>query len=350
MRGFLTSGLLMFFTLTAAAAEQCPPVSDRDFICGLNNAEDMVAVEGTSWLLVGDMGDTHWQQGGVVAVDLPSRQRHAVAIDWEEEYRSDLAQENCRAPQPGRFSAHGMKIRRTDSAITELLVVNHGGRESIEIFEVTATSALEPSLTWRGCVLMPEKTSPNSVAVVSNNELLVTSLMDPSDPDTWSKLSIGKATGGVWRWRNRQWSLVPGSELAGANGVVASADGQWAFVAEWATGKLHKVALADGLPKVPPLKLGFRADNITWSKDGNLLVTGQAATLDDIAGCGHADVQVCQVDTVVAEVTSDSLRLLNQLHLPANEAFGAGTTALEVGNQWWIGTFKGRGIVSMQRP
>jgi hypothetical protein len=59
-----------------------------------------------------------------------------------------------RPLDPALFNARGLSLSRLAGDRWRLLVVNHGGRESIEVFDVDLAPA-RPRLVWRGCLPMP---------------------------------------------------------------------------------------------------------------------------------------------------------------------------------------------------
>jgi hypothetical protein len=70
--------------------------------------------------------------------------------------------------------------------------------------------------------------------------------------------------------------------------------------------------------------LGFRVDNIRWAADGTLLGAGQG---------GGA--------TIVVKVDPKTLRVREVVRHPDTPAFGAGTVAVEVGKELWVGSYRG---------
>ena len=65
-----------------------------------------------------------------------------------------------------RFSAHGLALRERAAGVYRLYMTSHGDREAIEAFDVDATGA-RPEIAWVGCVVLPERTFANSVAMLS---------------------------------------------------------------------------------------------------------------------------------------------------------------------------------------
>ncbi len=97
---------------------------------------------------------------------------------------------NCPAsPDVKTFNAHGIYLRRAQApGLYTLYVVSHGALESIQIFTVDV-KGLEPSLTWTGCVPMPEgnkayanlgsqatssRVTANAVAAFSDGTIIAT--------------------------------------------------------------------------------------------------------------------------------------------------------------------------------
>ena len=61
----------------------------------------------------------------------------------------------------------------------QLLSVQHGGRESVEMFEVTQSSE-GWALAWRGCVIAPKGSMINDVVATPDGGFLVTHMMPKS--------------------------------------------------------------------------------------------------------------------------------------------------------------------------
>src|ERR1700686_735110 len=70
--------------------------------------------------------------------------------------------------------------------------------------------------------------------------------------------------------------------------------------------------------------LGFRVDNIRFAPDGSILAAGQ----------GQQTTNVVRVDPETLKITE----LINQ---PNTESFASGTVAIPIGNDLWVGSFRG---------
>jgi hypothetical protein len=69
-------------------------------------------------------------------------------------------------------------------------------------------------------------------------------------------------------------------------------------------------------------------DNIRWAADGSLLAAGQG---------GKPGAQTSNI----VKINPETLAVRDVIREPASPAFGAGTVAVEVGNQIWVGSFRG---------
>ena len=69
---------------------------------------------------------------------------------------------NCPGPlDPKQAVLHGLSLRPAQTGRYTVYATNHGGRESIEVFELDTRGAA-PSATWIGCVLMPDRWRPTA--------------------------------------------------------------------------------------------------------------------------------------------------------------------------------------------
>ncbi len=129
-------------------------------------------------------------------------------------------------PTPQSLNTHGLSVRASGPGRAKLYVVGHGAREAIEVFDVDATGA-RPTLTWRGCVPMPEGLAANSVASFADGAIVATVLFMPGT--TFADAIVDrKPTGAVFEWSpgDAGFTLVEGTQLPANNGIEVSADGR----------------------------------------------------------------------------------------------------------------------------
>ncbi|HKX55852.1 MAG TPA: hypothetical protein VJN01_07120, partial [Xanthomonadales bacterium] len=154
-----------------ASAPDCAPSGEYGFVCGLQNAEDLVQVPGTQWIIASSM-----------APGVPLYLIDASAKTWGAFYpgTSGKAQPDTERfadcpgpPDTSKWVTHGLSLQPGSGGNSTLYVVSHGGREAIEVFDVVVNGD-QPQLVWIGCLLTPEGMQANSVASRPDGSLLIT--------------------------------------------------------------------------------------------------------------------------------------------------------------------------------
>jgi hypothetical protein len=250
--------------------------------------------------------------------------------------RDDRLYKDCPGPpNPEKFTTHGLWLFAVGGPVERLLVVGHGEREAIEMFNVDIRGDV-PQVTWVGCVIAPEPIGLNSVRGFQDGGFITTNFLPRgASADARTKMSNGEKNGELWEWHpNGKWQKVPGSEAAGANGVELSKDGKTIYMAAW--GSQSFVRLSRGEKKVSrdEVPLGFRIDNIHWADDDKtLLAVGQG-----------------QGRWIAVRINPETLEVSQVLNREDTPGFGAGTVAAEVGKTWWIGSYIGDRIEIVPAP
>ena len=97
-------------------------------------------------------------------------------------------------------------------AMTRCLSFNHGGRDTIEAFDLDQMST-HPHLTWVGCIPEPAHTYGDAVSELSDGGVVATSTFDPADHDIAAKVLSGKPVGSVNEWhKGSGWASLVGTE------------------------------------------------------------------------------------------------------------------------------------------
>jgi len=190
--------------------------------------------------------------------------------------------------------------------------------------------------------------SGNSVAVLPDGGFALTNFLSkrlgawagPKGAAVRAKLARGEPTGEVWEWNvGHGWSKVPGSEGAGPNGIEASPDGKWYYIAEWGAQKVIKLSRGRPDPIRRAVPVDFHPDNLRWQPDGSLLAAGQRGTVEAILSDCLLKNDCGGIATSVASVDPETLATKELVHAyPTNEYFAAGTTGLKVGDEIWVGS------------
>jgi len=262
--------------------------------------------------------------GGITLIRLADRMSYTAypSADAAESHDADAYPDCPSPPSTGAFTTHGVYVAPGAGPVHKLFVVGHGARESIEVFDVD-TSGRMPAVTWIGCVIAPEPIGLNSVRGLPDGGFLTTNF-NPRGA-SFDRMMAGEDNGELWEWHAESgWSEVPGSEASGANGVEISDDGQIIYIAAWGSQSFIRMTRGQNPPVREEIDLGFRIDNIHWARDGRLLGAGQVGQ----------DWQVVLIDPDTLEVE----QVYAQADMPG---FGGGTVALEVGDDLWVGSFRG---------
>jgi hypothetical protein len=212
-------------------------------------------------------------------------------------------------------------------------VVNHGTRESIEIFELDATQ--EPKVRWHGCLILPGKVVGNSVAPLPDGGIVVAVSYLADDTGLVSKVEKGENTGYVLEWHAGEgWKRVPGSAGSFPNGIEVSSDGHWLYVTN--TGNKNVLRLSRGTKAVQKtvIPTNLLTDNLRWDARGQLWVAAQM-------GRCRFDTPVCAEPYAILKLDPKTLRLAHVDHPPTGPEFGAASVALPVDDDVWVGTFLG---------
>ncbi len=332
--------VVMGCALGARAQQACEPSGDVGYVCGVTNPEDLVLVPGTPWIVSSGMAEG----AGFYLVD--SKAGTASLLPFAAQH--DAAFASCSTPpSPQSLNTHGLNIRASGPGRSKLYVVGHGAREAIEVFDVDATGA-RPTLTWRGCVAMPEGLAANSVASFADGGIVATVLFMPGT--SFSDAVVDrKPTGAVYEWSpgDSGFTLVEGTQLPANNGIEVSADGREIYVAS--SGLQTIVAFSHSNPARQlrtTRPLPFTPDNVHMGADGRLLTAGMA---NDVPECGGPPgrehdiprLAACPRPTIAVAIDPATMRDTVIAATNADAKFSNATMVLVAGGQAWIGTFSG---------
>ncbi len=314
-------------------ATPCTPVGEIRFICDLVSAEDLAVLPGAAWLIASG----NREGGRLHLVDVRAKTATVLfPTPTRSEKLDAVAYPACPGPldleKPDVFRAHGLYLKPGSSGVHTLFVVHHGTRESIEAFEVDARGTT-PTLTWVGCVPALSTMVLNSVVAL---------------PDGGVASTSGR-TGDVWAYQaSTGWRRVSGSEGTAPNGLELSKDGRWLYIAGWAEEKLTRLSLGQTPIKKDVIALGFRPDNVRMSADGSVLF---AAGHTDKDGRSITDPREPLEETSnVAKIDPETLEFRRIFQHPAMDGFVASTTAIQIGDELWLGSQRGDRVAYLPAP
>jgi hypothetical protein len=327
-------------SLSAHAAQRaaCAPSGGLAFICGVQNPEDLVLVPNSQWLIASGMAPG----SGLHLVDARAKTVRNLYAAGASSARADRTRyANCPGPLDPKLAVlHGLSIRSAPGGRYTVYATNHGGRESIEVFELNPGGAA-PSATWIGCVLMPTGMAANSVAAFSDGSLVATVLFLPGK--TFEDAFAQRNTGAVFLWTpgEKTFRMLPGTELSANNGIETSPDDREFFVVSTTTKRV--IAYARNKPGVAlrtaQLK-AFSPDNVRWTADNRLITAGM---LDDEPACGGPPKDEkgirCARGYVAVSIDPKTMSATEIARGPATPAFTGTAIAMQVGDELWLGSF-----------
>ena len=308
----------------------CEPVGEIQFICDMVSPEDLAVIPGSEWVIASGA-----REGGrlhlISVLDKTATVLFPTSPPGE---RFDAATyPSCPGPldlaEPDASRHHGLYLKPGENDVHTLYDVHHGSRESVEVFEVNAENT-PPTLTWIGCAPAPEGQAFNSVVGLPDGGIAATS-------------------GGVWEWyTDTGWRLLPDSEDTAPNGLEVSSDGQWLYIAGWAEEKLTRLSRGQTPIQKDVIALGFRPDNLRMSADGSVI---RAAGHTDKDGRSIVEPREPTRETTnVATIDPETLEVQRIFVHPAMDGFVASTTAIQIGSEMWLGSYRGDRVAYFAAP
>jgi hypothetical protein len=308
------------------------------FICGVTNPEDLVLVPNSRWMLASGMAPG----SGLHLVDTRAKTvKNLYAVGAASTRADKTKYAGCPGPlDPKQALLHGLSLRVAPGGRYTVYATNHGGRESVEVFELDASGAA-PSATWIGCVLAPGKMAFNSVAAFTDGTLVATVLITPDK--TFADAFAQRITGVVMQWTpgSPGFTAIPGTELSANNGIETSPDDREFYVASTTTKRI--IAFARNNPG-KPLRTAqlkeFGPDNVRWTADNRLITAGM---IDNEASCGgppkdEAGIR-CPRGYVVVTIDPKTMGITEIARGPATPSFTGTAIAMQTGNEVWLGSF-----------
>jgi len=352
MRYIPCFGLLMALVLAGvggaqpAAQPSAPPLmacgvhGDIEVLCGTRSPEDLEITPDGKYLIatqfvngrVGSLGL------GMALFDLAKKTYTKMAVTAEPDKAWGDA--SCPGPIGDALISHGESLARRRNGVWALYVVNHGGRESIEMFELKPAAG-SWALVWRGCVVGAH--DYNDVAILPDGGFVGTY-------PTALRAAGGNAFGGgvsgyVAHWTpGKGESEIMGTRIPYPNGVVVSADGRDMYVNWFAAREVHKYDL-NTAKETGSVKVDFMPDNLTWTKEGRLLVAGVKGARGD---CPEGSGRPCIQGFGVAEIDPGKMQVRTIFDSATTGPLMTGVSvALEVGDSIYLGAFQGDRLVKI---
>jgi hypothetical protein len=325
------------FAALRAQTAGCAPAAGLSFICGVENPEDLVLVPNTRWLVASGMAPG----SGLHLVDTRAKTVRNLYAPGAPARADKTRFANCPGPLDPKLAVlHGLSIRPAANGRYTVYATNHGGRESIEAWELDAGGE-SPTATWIGCVPMPDGMVANSVAAFSDGTLVATVLILPGK--TFEDAFARRKTGVVLMWTPGSPAFRPiaGTELPANNGIETSPDDREFFVVSSTLKRVVAFARSNpGKPLRAAKLTAFAPDNVRWTADNKLITAGM---LDDEPACGGPPKDEkgirCARGYVAATIDPKTMAVAVLARGPATPQFTGTAIAMRVGDELWLGSF-----------
>ncbi len=323
------------------------------WIVGVYNVEDFLLLPDTHWIIGSGLNvyaagfkDQVLTQQYLHLFDADAETGRSIMPD-EITIKADLATyPGSTPPDWNTFGPHGLDLSNRVGDVVKLFVINHGGREAVEIFEINVAGS-EPKLTWVGNLNVPEDGWPDAVCwLPDTGGVIVSAMSDPRDPIGQTKKQLtGKPVGWIKEWNpeTKKWTKLAGTEsLSSPNGITTNKDGSKIWINE-STGacvtRINRGGSDPGLIRVP---LPGAPDNLRWSADGKSIY----ACVHTIDGGSFEYEQIASakwgtpIHTPFAVFKVDPETLDTETFMPAGKygPLGATCSVIEYGNRIWAGS------------
>ena len=345
------SGVLLACLLQAGCgvSQDPPPCAENGqlvVVCGVQAAEDLEPLADGKHLLVAQMsGGAGSSPSGIAEFNLQTDRLRALVPRIEP--LPGWGDAACR-PNPAPIATHGMHLSRRADSTWQLIVVNHGGRESTEFYQVVDSVGGGHQLIWRGCVVNPEGLAFNDVVAMPEGGFVATMYME-LPPRGIDFMLSGNVTGYLMRWTPQAgFRKLPGSEGAVPNGVQFGRNGNEVFYSNFGGKQVVRYDLLSERV-TGTVAVSFLPDNISLTPQGMLLVTGTP----DVAGvrdCSARRAASCPLEFIVAAVDPASLSVRHIVEGPPGVIGGGASVTVRIGDMLYIGAYAGDRLVKTKVP
>jgi hypothetical protein len=320
------------------ALMECGTSGDVEIICGTHSPEDLEPAPDGHSVIVSQMAGRDGARGGIALFDPAKKSFAEMPIIVEP--LGDWGDPSCPGPAGDTLSPHGMSLSKRSSGVMQLFVVNHGGRESVEMFEAKRVAGTW-TLVWHGCVVA--KNDYNDVATLPDGGFAAThpNSLGMKGPN----LVSGQPSGVVARWTpGKGETELPGTKAGYPNGVVADSNGRYLYYAAWTAKEVHKYDLSASRD-ASVIKLDFMPDNLTWTKKGQILAAGIKGIQGD---CPSGSGSPCIQGFGVAVIDPVKMQARTVFDSHGKSALISGVSvALQVKDFVYIGSFQGNRILQL---
>ena len=346
MRSLATATLVLM--CLALGSTQVLAGQFAGYVRNTYNSEDMVLIPGTNWVVASsDATPGKTKPGYLYSINALTGEAQLADSNIAP---SSAGDPECEPVPLNHLATSGLALRSNSDGTHQLMVVNHGDRMSIELFDIDVED-VSLGFTWTGCVMMPEKAFPNSVVPIGDEGLAVTISFETDNTHFTDQLNRREDTGYLLEWhRQTGFTTVAGSELSMPNGLQVDADGSHYYIAAWGSQQLLRLPTSDESGEPILIDIGIRPDNITWTSQGTLLIAGHLQSPEEVFECVATDAEVCSIPFKIIEVDPTTMSVIRVVvDGESMSSFAAATTGLEVGDEIWASSFRNTKIARYRK-
>ncbi|MFT5482168.1 MAG: sugar lactone lactonase YvrE [Halieaceae bacterium] len=323
----------------------CEVRGDIRPVCNMKTPEDIAALPDGRHLLLAHFGHMGKEPGSISLFDTSTDELISLfPVGADSEGPTDWGDAACTTPPNETFGPHGTHLAQLEDGSWRYLVVNHGAREAVEIFELTHSQE-QYTLSWRGCVMAAAETLMNDVVGLTNGDVVYSKMYSGAGMISDIKTLLGFSSGELWHW-NSQTGLksLPATRASMPNGLEISADNRYVFANMYMEGEVWKVDLDSGevVAKAPIA----HADNSAWGGDGRLYIATHTGGLAETLICfGNQSVPCGGAFEIVAldpETMSSEVAFAHR-----GAPMGVATIAVPQAGRVWMGSYAGDRLISV---
>lgn len=320
----------------------CENGNGVEVFCGFpSGPEDIVPVPPDNrFLIVSRLTFLNPQPGVFSLFDTQTQSRSDLPVHMGEAQDQDWGDPDCAPPPSLDFDSHGLWMHRLPEGILQLLAVTHYPREAIEMFEVVTNrrDRRQKLLLWRGCLVPPENSYANDVAVTSEGRVVFTRMFELGT-SIWQLLlrnALGLSTGWLWSWtKDGGYQRIPNTDGLMPNGVAVGDDPNRVFV-NYYSGDMRVYDLRSGeMLKEYEVQ---SPDNL-YVHDGHVYIASHENTTGEGLACEGRETS-CPLPYAIHRVNVDTLEGKKVFSHPGTP-FGVATVAVPVGDWVWMGSYIG---------
>ncbi len=339
------SALALSFCAPLLAAD-CAAVGPFEPTCGFQRPEDLELMPDGHALLISEYGTLGGAEPGRLKLWKPDAPARVLYPADNADGTPDWGAADCPGAPGLAFAPHGIHLGPA-AGENRVFAVNHGQREAVEIFELTAgDDGNAAALHWRGCVPAPEGVWLNDVAGLPGGGFAVTHMVTKGthEEDLFAAEAARNPIGYALEWSPAGgWLRLPGTDGSLPNGIEVSDDGTVLYINEYFGDRTYALERSSGKRLWSTAVDG--PDNLGWSADGRLLAASHHGNLREIFACNALPTTPCAMRYSVVAIDPVSGNRVTVLE-GGPHPLGAATVATEFDGRLYMGSFVGDRIVS----